>query len=266
MRLRLFQVDAFTDHVFGGNPAAVVPLDAWLPDPTLQAIALENNLAETAFFVGDDDAQTDFHLRWFTPAIEVDLCGHATVAAAHVLFTHLDWPRSDVRFKTQSGLVSCRSESGRLVLDFPARPGEPAALTKEIVDALGGSPVEGRAADNLLVVYSSQVELASLTPDAKKVAALDTFGVIVTAPADADDIDFVSRYFAPRAGIDEDPVTGSAHCMLVPYWAERLGKHDLHARQISSRGGELFCRHRPDDGRVDIAGRAVTFLQGTIQL
>lgn len=266
MRLRLFQVDAFTDRVFGGNPAAVVPLDAWLPDQTLQAIALENNLSETAFFVGDSDAETDFHLRWFTPAIEVDLCGHATVAAAHVLFTHLDWQRSDVRFKTQSGLVSCRSETGRLVLDFPARPGKPADLTQEIVNALGGSPVEVRVADNLLVVYSSEGELVSLTPDAKKVAALDAPGVIVTAPADADDVDFVSRFFAPRAGIDEDPVTGSAHCMLAPYWAERLGKRDLHARQISSRGGELFCRHRPDDGRVDIAGRAVTFLQGTIQL
>ena len=266
MKLRLFQVDAFTDRVFGGNPAAVVPLDAWLPDHTLQAIALENNLAETAFFVGDNDGETDFHLRWFTPAIEVDLCGHATVAAAHVLFTHLDWPRSDVRFKTKSGAVSCRSEAGRLVLDFPAQPGRPADVTQEIVDALGGSPVEVRAADNLLVVYASEGELASLTPEAKKVAALDTFGVIITAPADADDVDFVSRFFAPRAGIDEDPVTGSAHCTLVPYWAERLGKQDLHARQISSRRGELFCCHRPDAGRVDIAGRAVTFLQGTIQL
>jgi len=264
MKLRLFQVDAFTDRVFGGNPAAVVPLDAWLPDPTLQAIAAENNLAETAFFVGDSDAATDFHLRWFTPTIEVDLCGHATVATAHVLFTHLDWPRSDVRFKTKSGLVSCRSESGRLVLDFPARPGEPTDVTQDMVHALGGSPVEARAADNLLVVYSSQGEVAGLTPDARKVAALEAFGVIVTAPADADGVDFVSRFFAPRAGIDEDPVTGSAHCMLVPYWANRLGQRELHARQISPRGGELFCLHRPDDGRVDIAGHAVTYLEGTL--
>ena len=267
MKLLLYQIDAFSSSVFSGNPAAVVPLEAWLPDATLQAIALENNLSETAFFVpAGSDSEADFDLRWFTPALEVDLCGHATLASAHVLVEHLGFDRSTIVFSTQSGLLTASRRDGLLVLDFPAWPGEPVPVTDEIAEALGSRPVEAHRARDLMTVYTSEADVRGLSPDFPRVRELDALGVMATAPGQSDDADFVCRFFAPRAGIDEDPVTGSAYCTLIPYWVERLGKSDLHARQISARGGELFCRHEPGTDRVEIAGAAVTYLEGTIDI
>jgi PhzF family phenazine biosynthesis protein len=267
MRLQLFQIDAFSSSVFSGNPAAVVPLDAWLPDATLQAIAVENNLSETAFFVSaDPGGDADFDLRWFTPAMEVDLCGHATLASAHVLVSHLGFGRETVTFATKSGLVSVSHGDGRLALDFPARPGDPLPVSAQLSKALGAEPVEVRLARDLMAVYATEEQVRALAPDFAGVRELEALGVIVTAPGEAPDVDFVSRFFAPRAGIDEDPVTGSAHCTLAPYWAERLGKTDLHALQVSERGGELFCSYEPGADRVHIAGSAVSYLEGTIAI
>ncbi len=257
----IFIVDAFTSRVFGGNPAAVVPLERWPADRTLQAIAAENNLSETAFFVpAGSDSRCDYHLRWFTPRLEMDLCGHATLAAAHVLWRHLGCPLERIRFASAGGELCVTRESERLALDFPARPAEPIACPPELVAALGAQPVELRAARDWLAVFASESDVRGLQPDFTALAGLDTFGVIVSAAGDR--ADFVSRFFAPRAGVDEDPVTGSAHCTLIPYWSERLGKPELHAQQISARGGELYCRHRGD--RVDIAGLAVTYSCGAL--
>ncbi len=264
MKLPMFQVDAFTSRLFGGNPAAVVLLEAWLADAVLQAIAAENNLAETAFVVAPDSADDPIPLRWFTPAVEVDLCGHATLAAGHVLFRHRD-PLVDVlRFETASGELTVTRRAGLLELDLPARPGEPIPAPADLVAALGAVPKEVRAARDLLVVFDEAATVRDLAPDFAALAAIDTFGVIVTAPGGEPGVDFVSRFFAPRAGIPEDPVTGSAHCTLVPYWADRLGRAQLAARQLSPRGGELTCELRGD--RVGVAGRAVEYLSGTIDV
>lgn len=276
MQLQLFQVDAFSSSVFGGNPAAVVPLEAWLPDGTLQAIAVENNLSETAFFVppgsgqqaldtGSGDA-ADYDLRWFTPAMEVDLCGHATLASAHVLMSHLGFERATVRFSTQSGMVSVDRRDGLLELDFPARPGDPMGGNGEVAAALGAEPDEVLLARDLMAVYPDEADIRDMAPDFARVRTLEALGVMATAPGYAADVDFVCRFFAPRAGIDEDPVTGSAYCTLIPYWAGRLGKTELRALQLSARGGELFCRHEPGSDRVHIGGNAVTYLIGTITI
>jgi PhzF family phenazine biosynthesis protein len=256
----IYQVDAFTDDVFGGNPAAVVPLQEWLPDALLLKIAAENNLAETAFLVPERDF---YHLRWFTPKIEVDLCGHATLASAQVVFEMLYPGRRSVTFLTRrAGPLTVAIERDRLSMDFPARPPERVAAPAGLVEALGGAaPAEVWAAGNLLCVFETEGAVKALEPDFRKLAALDCFGLIATAPG-SDGIDFVSRYFAPRAGIDEDPVTGSAHCTLVPYWARRLGKSKLEAHQISARGGRLSCEDRGE--RVSLAGRAVLYLEGRI--
>ena len=263
MEHQLFQVDAFTSKVFGGNPAAVVPLQQWLPDVTLQAIAMENNLPETAYFLPAAAGESvDFHLRWFTPEVEMDLCGHATVAAAHVLMRHLGYDKKSVRFGSQSGPLAVARDGDRLVLDFPSRPPEPREVTPAIAEALGARPKELHLARDWLAVYESAEEVRALRPDFAKVTALGAFAVIVTAPGDKSD--FVSRFFAPSAGVPEDPVTGSAHCTLIPYWSRRLGKKSLHALQVSKRGGELFCEDAGD--RVKIGGHAVTYLEGTIRL
>jgi PhzF family phenazine biosynthesis protein len=261
MKLPIFQVDAFTGELFGGNPAAVVVLDGWLPDATLQAIGRENNLSETAFVV---PRAGDFELRWFTPEIEVDLCGHATLASAHVLFHHGYTQDSKVVFQCrEAGTLTVTRDGDRLAMDFPARPPAAAQLDRDAVAAaLGAPPAEILSARDLLAVYTDQSEVEALRPDFAKVRALDAFAVIVTAPGDASD--FVSRFFAPRAGIDEDPVTGSAHCTLVPYWSRRLGKKELHALQVSRRGGELYCQDRGE--RVVIGGRAVEYLRGEITI
>ncbi len=261
MRLPIYQIDAFASAVFKGNPAAVVPLESWLPDATLQAIAMENNLAETAFFVREGDA---WRLRWFTPSVEVDLCGHATLATAHLMFTRL-LPGSDrVRFETRSGRLEVTRIGERLTLDFPAQPAKLADETAVafVADALGARPQAVLAAMDYMAVFATESEVAALQPDMGRLARLDRRGMIVTAPGRQ--CDFVSRFFAPRVGIPEDPVTGSAHCTLTPYWAERLGKRSLAARQISPRGGELFCEDRGE--RVAIAGNAVLYLEGTIQI
>ncbi|WP_224364946.1 PhzF family phenazine biosynthesis protein [Hyalangium versicolor] len=257
MRLNLFQVDAFTSRVFGGNPAAVVPLEAWLPDETMQGIALENNLSETAFFVKEDSG---WRVRWFTPAQEVDLCGHATLAAAHVLFQHVSPGMERVEFASRSGPLVVTREGEWLVMDFPARPPQPFSPPPALAEALGATPREVQVSRDWVAVFDSEAQVRALRPDMARLASLDVFAVTATAPGT--DVDFVSRFFAPRAGVPEDPVTGSAHCSLVPYWAKRLGKTRLMARQVSARGGELRCEEKGE--RVLIAGHAVLYLEGHI--
>jgi PhzF family phenazine biosynthesis protein len=260
MKIPLYQIDAFAARPFSGNPAAVCPLEQWLDEATLQAIAAENNLSETAFFVAEDEG---FHLRWFTPAVEVELCGHATLATGWVIFNRFDWPLEAIDFRTRSGMLTVSRDGDRLAMDFPARPATRADTVDAVASALGAHPREVRRADNgnALAVFDSAAEVKFLVPDFARLGALDMFGVIATAPGEGD-ADFVSRYFAPRAGVPEDPVTGSAHCTLVPYWAERLGKEKLFARQVSKRGGELWCEDR--GARTIIAGRCVPTVEGTL--
>jgi PhzF family phenazine biosynthesis protein len=259
LNIRIFQVDAFTSAVFTGNPAAVCPLESWLPDKLLQSIAAENNLAETAFFVPENG---QFHLRWFTPACEVDLCGHATLASAHVLFKELGHQGDLIRFETKSGELVVRREGDRLAMNFPSRPPQAVEPHGDLLRALGGQPAEVFAARDYLVVYRSEQEVKALRPDMTAISQIDRFATIVTAPGD--DCDFVSRFFAPAQGIPEDPATGSSHCTLTPYWAKRLGKTKLHARQVSPRTGELFCELLGD--RVEISGHTALFLKGQICL
>lgn len=263
MKLPLYQVDAFTSRVFAGNPAAVCILDTWIEDATLQAVAAENNLSETAFLVACDGG---YEIRWFTPVAEVALCGHATLASAFVLFTCLAWPRESVRFRTRrSGSLVVTRRGDELEMDFPARPARAAPAPRGLVAALGAAPQEVLASvEDLLVVLEAEERVRNLAPDLAELARVEGRGVIVTARGAERGCDFVSRYFAPRVGIPEDPVTGSAHCVLVPYWARVLGKRDLRAVQVSQRGGELFCGDRGD--RVLIAGRAALYLQGIAHL
>jgi PhzF family phenazine biosynthesis protein len=259
MSIPYYQVDTFTGDIFGGNPAGVCPLADWLPDSLLQSIAAEHNLSETAFLVQRDSF---FDLRWFTPANEVDLCGHATLATAHVLFRHLGLRRDSVAFQTRSGELTVACDGDVLTLDFPARPGDPCEAPEELVKGLGCTPMVTAKARDFLAVFESEEVVRELDPDMTLLAKLDCLGIIATAPGK--DCDFVSRFFAPRAGVPEDPVCGSAHCTLIPYWANRLGRSELRALQLSSRGGELFCEHR--DGRVGIGGRAVTYSTGFLHV
>jgi PhzF family phenazine biosynthesis protein len=264
--LPYFHVDAFAQTPFTGNPAGVCPLEAPLPAALMQQIAAENSLAETAFFVPRAGQSAEFDLRWFTPAVEIDLCGHATLAAAHVLFQHLGFTGEQVTFHSQSGpLRVTREASGRLVLDFPSRPPQRlAAMPAGLAAALGGTPSVALAARDLVAVFATEAEVAALQPDMAAVAAFDYVGIIATAPG-AGNIDFVSRFFGPRVGVPEDPVTGSAHSSLIPFWAQELGKTELRARQISPRGGDLWCRLR-DGSRVDIGGYAVTYAAGQLRV
>lgn len=259
MQLPLYQVDAFSSRPFRGNPAAVIPLKAWLRDETLQSIAMENNLSETAFFVKTGER---YHIRWFTPAVEVDLCGHATLASAYVLMQMLEPALEEVAFDSRSGPLHVRRDGTRLALDFPARPPQEVQPGPHLLEALGGKPRQVFAARDYMVTYDSEREIRELTPDFGQLAMTDKFAVIVTAPGE--DCDFVSRFFAPAQGIDEDPVTGSAHCTLIPYWAQRLGKESMFARQVSAREGELWCELRGD--RVKIAGHATLVITGTFQI
>ena len=245
--------------MFAGNPAAVCPLEDWLEDGVLQAIAAENNLSETAFFVKRGDR---FHLRWFTPAMEVDLCGHATLASAFVILNHLEPTRPAVAFDTRSGELIVRREGDLLSMDFPARPPVPCDPPAGLAEALGATPLKTLRSRDLMALFETEEEVRALKPRMDLLVEVDAFAVIVTAPAT--DADFVSRFFAPRGGIAEDPVTGSAHCTLVPYWSRRLGKNSLHARQVSARGGELWCEDCGD--RVTLRGRAVRFMEGVIIL
>jgi len=260
MLISFYQVDAFTDRLFGGNPAGVCPLDEWLPDDTMQKIAMENNLSETAFFIKKGDG---FHIRWFTPKVEVNLCGHATLASAHVIFNESGYSREAISFESRSGTLNVTREGELLILDFPANKPQRTSLPDDFVQALNITPVQCyRGKEDYLLLYKSQKEIEALIPDFHKLEKVDARAVIVTAQGDG--VDFVSRFFAPRVGIDEDPVTGSAHTVLIPFWAEKLGKTEMKALQLSSRGGTLFCRLRGD--RVDIGGRTVTFLKGEIYL
>lgn len=260
--LRLFQVDSFAERPFAGNPAAVVPLAAWPPDELLQAIAAESNLSDTGFFVPGEDA---YELRWFTPVTEVRLCGHATLAAAFVLYECLGYTDASVRFDTRhSGRLTVTRADGRYWLDLPRHDCEPARAPPELIRAMGAEPEAVRAGPNWLLRYARAADVRGLRPDMRVLAALPERGVIATAPGGDSGVDFVSRYFAPNFGIDEDPVTGSAHCMLAPYWAAELGKSRLHARQLSKRGGELLCETAGE--RVRVGGRAVLYLTGEIQL
>ena len=258
------QVDAFTRRPFGGNPAGICPLDAWLPDAVMQAVAAENAVAETAFFVRRGDG--DFDLRWFTPEVEVDLCGHATLASAFFLFDQLEPARRHVRFHTRSGPLEVERDGDGLAMDMPARPPVPAgdAALDALARALGQRPSAALRARDLLAVFDDAEQVRALRPDLAAVAALDTFAVITTAPGGApdDDVDFVSRFFAPAKGVPEDPVTGSAHCTLVPYWAQRLGHTRLRARQVSRRSGDIACELRGE--RVRLVGHAVLVKTGAV--
>lgn len=261
MKIKLYQVDAFTSQLFQGNPAAVCPLERWLPDSTLQAIAAENNLAETAFYVPQRE---DFGLRWFTPTVEVDLCGHATLATAHVLFTVYRYPQASVRFHTRSGELTVTQQQDWLTLNFPADTITAVEPPEALMAALGATPQEiYRGKSDYLAVMQDQPDIEALTPDFRLLATLhEVRGVIVTAAGE--DTDFVSRCFYPQSGIDEDPVTGSAHTTLVPYWADRLKKHQLTARQLSRRTGFLKCAYLQN--RVEISGQAVTYLSGEMEV
>lgn len=262
MKIDIFQIDAFTDRLFGGNPAAICPLKKWLPDEILQKIAIENNLSETAFFIKTSD--DSYHLRWFTPEIEMDLCGHATLASAYVLFECLNYKNEIIHFETLSGILKVKKIDDFLELDFPARPPQKAELPQIIKDGLNIQPLEVWKARDYLLVYENETAIKSIQPNIAILNQinLDPGGIIVTAKSDK--VDFISRFFTPQATIFEDPVTGSAHCTLVPFWAERLHKKKLHALQLSERVGELFCSLKGD--RVFLRGKAVKYLQGGIEI
>ena len=259
MKIPIVQVDAFTSQVFRGNPAAICPLESWLDDQTLQSIAAENNLSETAFLVGGSGR---YEIRWMTPAAEVDLCGHATLASAFVLFGDAEKARDEIVFTSKSGELKVRREGDLLTLDFPSRPPQPMTASEDLLEGLGHPPREVWAARDYLAVFETENEVRTLAPDFGRLARVDRFAVIATARGDR--VDFVSRFFAPGKGIPEDPVTGSAHCTLIPFWSSRLGKTALSARQVSARGGELQCELVGD--RVGMAGPAALFLQGTIEV
>jgi len=259
MRIKIYQADAFTDGVFGGNPAAVCPLEEELPEELMQKIAAENNLSETAFIFEKDGIK---NIRWFTPACEVDLCGHATLASAHILFEQEDTSDDMIEFQCKVGKISVSREGDLLVLDFPVTKQKECQPDPLLEKALGKRPVETYKSDDILAVFESETEIRNFKPDFKILGEIDTRGVIATAKGDA--CDFVSRFFGPAVGIDEDPVTGSAHCALTPYWAEKLNKTELTAKQLSERGGQLWCRLAGE--RVKIAGKAVTYMIGEILL
>ncbi|MBI1777110.1 MAG: PhzF family phenazine biosynthesis protein [Proteobacteria bacterium] len=259
MRVPLYIVDAFSDRPFAGNPAAICPLEAWLPEEVMQRIGAEMNFSETAFLVPSGDG---WHIRWFTPTLEVDLVGHATLAAAYVIFERIDPSREKVRFYSLSGPLIVRRAGGRLAMDFPSRRPQPCAAPEGLLAGLRAKPTQVLAAQHYLVVYESAEEIQSLAPDLDRLARLDRAAVIVTAPGPPGD--FVSRFFAPANGVPEDPASGVAHCSLIPYWSERLGRPQLIGHQLSKRGGIFFCEDRGE--RVIIAGHAALFLEGAITL
>lgn len=257
MKIPMYQIDAFTNEQFKGNPAAVCPLTEWLADDLIQQIAAENNLSETAFFV---EKEKGYELRWFTPKGEIDLCGHATLATAYVISTYLNQEEKKITFFTKSGRLEVTKDDDLFTLSFPAREGEACDPPQALINGLGKIPKEVYLSRDYLVVFETVEDILGLEPDMEELKKLDGFGVIVTAKGE--EVDFVSRFFAPKAGIDEDPVTGSAHCTLVPYWKNQLGKDGFVAEQLSERGGKLYCT---DAGEVvKIAGEAVAYLEGQI--
>ncbi len=260
MDLMIYQVDAFTNQLFGGNPAAVCPLTEWLPTETMQKIALENNLSETAFIVPDGEG---YHIRWFTPMIEVDLCGHATLATAHALFAEIGHPGDSVVFSSKSGPLTVNKSGDSYIMNFPTDELKSVAIPSEITEALGIQPIEVfRGKDDYLAIFDKQSTIENFTPDFKKLGEIKARGIITSAKGDS--VDFISRCFFPAAGIDEDPVTGSAHTTMIPYWAKKLAKTKMVAKQLSARGGLLECEYL--GSRVHIGGQAVTYLRGTITL
>ena len=259
MKLPLYQVDAFTEKTFQGNPAAICPLQNWLADDVMLAIAAENNLSETAFFVKNKNG---FYIRWFTPTTEVDLCGHATLAAAHIIFNELGYNKEVISFDSKSGLLSVTKSDNLLQMNFPAQVPVACDCPKELKQAINIEPIECLKGDDYLFVLDNENDVINANPDLSLLKGLDLRGVILTAKSNQ--YDFVSRFFAPKFGIDEDPVTGSAHTQLIPYWAKQFNKHKLTAKQVSSRGGELYCELLEE--RVNIAGYAVKYLQGEINI
>ena len=259
MDLSIYQIDAFSSCVFEGNPAAVCPLDEWLPDETMQSIAEENNLSETAFFVPKDDG---FHIRWFTPASEVDLCGHATLGSAYVLFNILGYKNEAIQFDSKSGILVVTKQDDWLTLDFPKQPPVYCEPPKEIVEAFNKEPIECMMSEDIIAVFENEIDIESANPNFEQLKKLDSRGVIITAKSMR--YDFVARFFAPKYGIPEDPVTGSAYTQLAPYWASKLGKQKFKAKQLSSRGGELYCEILGD--RVLISGKATKYMEGKITI
>jgi PhzF family phenazine biosynthesis protein len=259
MKIRIYQVDAFTDKVFSGNPAAVCPLDNWLDDSILQNIAAENNLAETAFYVRGKE---HLEIRWFTPKVEVDLCGHATLAAAFVLFNYEDHDSDLINFYShRSGMLTVTRNEDLLTLNFPTDDIHQIELPAEVKNAFNFTPLECHKGNtDYMIIFNNETEIRDLSPDLTSLKKLDARGVIVTAKGD--NVDFVSRFFAPQVGIDEDPVTGSAHTSLTPYWSEKLKKNELTAIQLSARKGYLQCKNLKE--RVDISGKAKLYLRGEI--
>jgi len=259
MKIPIYQLDTFTDRLFSGNPAAVCPLDKWLEDDVMQSIAAENNLSETAFFVKDGNA---YNIRWFTPVSEVDLCGHATLASAYIYFKYIKHGGQTIKFNSHGGELIVNKDSYRLSMDFPARMPEKASLSDSLLSTLNIQPVEILASEDYMLVYENQDQIIDFNPPFKKLKEIGLRGLMITAPGK--DCDFVSRFFAPKYGIDEDPVTGSSHCSLVPYWSKKLKKNTLHARQLSARGGELFCEMK--NNRVIISGKVVEYMRGMIEI
>jgi len=259
MELTLYQIDAFTDRLFCGNPAAVCPLHTWPQDSLLQAIAEENNLSETAFYV---PVENGFHLRWFTPVAEVALCGHATLATAFVIFNCTGYTKDMVRFASKSGDLFVKKNKDALSMDFPSQPGKPCEAPHSLIQGLNKNPVEVLSSEDYIAVFNTEEEVLSLQPDFPALCRLNLRGVVATAQGRS--VDFVSRFFAPRVGVNEDPVTGSAHCELTPYWADKLGKTRLLARQISKRGGDIACEL--NGNRVIITGKAVKYMTATISV
>jgi len=257
MKISIFQVDAFTDEAFSGNPAAVCPLDYWLSDEEMQQIAGENNLSETAFIVNRGEY---YQIRWFTPQTEVDLCGHATLASAWVIMNKIQPDVEQIKFGSRGGELIVKREDDLYMMDFPVHPPEKCAAPNNLIKALGQNPVEVLASNYYLAVFKSEDDIRNLKPYMTLLKELDRIGVVVTAPGDK--VDFVSRFFAPAVGIPEDPVTGSAHCTLIPYWAEKLDKTKMTAKQVSCRGGDLICEYKKD--RVVIGGQARLFMEGRI--
>lgn len=256
--MKIYQVDAFAEKLFTGNPAAVVPLEQWLPDEMMQKIAMENNLAETAYYVKEGE---HYRIRWFTPKFEVDLCGHATLATAHVMLQHENIPGNEIRFQSRSGELRVTKHGELFTLDFPSDPAEKIEFFPELLAGFNIQPLEAyKGRMDYMLVFENEKQIRELLPDYRAISKLKSRGAIVTAKGD--DADFVSRYFAPFFGIDEDPVTGSAHTTLTPYWSRKLGKNELTAIQISERTGHLKCVDRGD--RIEISGKAQTYLIGEI--
>lgn len=259
MKIQIYQIDAFAEKTFEGNPAAICPLESWLDDKTLQAIAGENNLSETAYIVPKEEG---YHIRWFTPTTEVDLCGHATLASAFVVFHELGFKGERLCFDSPSGELVVTRDGDSFTMDFPSRLPKRCDISPVLVETLGAWPLEVLSADDYIAVFEREEDILEMNPDFYRMTQLDRRGVVVTARGS--EYDFVSRFFAPNYGINEDPVTGSAHCELAPYWGRRLKKDKMTARQFSARGGTVICELKGE--RVFLSGRAVKYMEGEIYI